>query len=118
MRSILRMDEFLASALTRRMDELQVKMGSLYQSSRVAYSYIRHSTVRPAQPGNYPLVDKDREIRGKIDIVKKQLFAGLHHFHFYFPFRFFASSREYHRPAPKPQNPKTPMANSMYYKSV
>jgi len=46
MRSIMHMDELLASVLKTRMDAVQDKMGSMYQKSRVAYLYTTQSTLR------------------------------------------------------------------------
>ena len=46
MHSILRMDECLAMAVGQRMDEVKSKLGSLRQTSRMAYSYTTQSTLR------------------------------------------------------------------------
>ncbi|HEX7510976.1 MAG TPA: hypothetical protein VF335_06725 [Chitinivibrionales bacterium] len=51
MRSIMHMDELLSSVLRSRMDAVQGKMGSMYQTSRVAYLYTTQSTLSARRRG-------------------------------------------------------------------
>jgi hypothetical protein len=49
MRSVMTMDEHISLAVTRRMDNINTELASLYHTSRAANSYTRQSTLRVAR---------------------------------------------------------------------